>query len=491
MSLDVLTDELVEELTSGASLHLSSSWVSLSASQQRALLVLFDVYSDRLWGSVSGIGSGVRSMKEPMWRRFARDLLRQGPNRAPLLPWHVMWKMYPAAASDRPLVCPVPAFTVMDKREKLAQTGTHVDFLGFVEMLGAIATVWWRQTGGGTLPSDPATSRHGMHPHPVLLADDEPSSTSASAESAALPAMLEVISCAADHREVEILLSERQVSRATNKLRPRLILWDLLGSKQQTQHQTQQLKQAFHVETPLPAGGKQSSGQRTDPPTATATCTSSGTTLASSPRNSKEEMGSNSAPPTPRGASGGDSSFKVAALRAVAQAALARRRGEAEAGAEAALHATAVRRSAASAEKQAARIRRLSTELSRSRSEVAALRKSLSEGLIMREEEEVHDGVVHAELAVASAAVDTKPEDEAVAVSDEVIGTPTRVPTGVPIRTASAPRLSPWPTAPPPYAMIRRVVPLSGADAADGSPLAVSTPWSMLGFGSKFGFQYK
>ena len=32
----VESDELVEELTSGASLHLSSSWVSLSASQQRA-----------------------------------------------------------------------------------------------------------------------------------------------------------------------------------------------------------------------------------------------------------------------------------------------------------------------------------------------------------------------------------------------------------------------------------------------------------------------
>ena len=38
------------------------------------------------------------------------------------------------------------------------------------------------------------------------------------------------------------------------------------------------------------------------------------------------------------------------------------------------------------------------------------------------------------------------------------------------------------------------VVDLEGIGLAgllDGSPLAVSTPWSMLGFGSKFGFQYK
>ena len=59
--------------------RLPPAFTSLGLNQQRSLLVLFDVYSDRLWDAVAH--TGVRSLTESAWGHCVRDLLVHGPRR--------------------------------------------------------------------------------------------------------------------------------------------------------------------------------------------------------------------------------------------------------------------------------------------------------------------------------------------------------------------------------------------------------------------------
>ena len=79
----------------------AAGWNSLSLGQQQALLVLFDVYADRLWDR-SRFCVAVRSLTEQGWRRCARDLFAHGVRRVPLLPLSTVHGMYRAVKAKRP-----------------------------------------------------------------------------------------------------------------------------------------------------------------------------------------------------------------------------------------------------------------------------------------------------------------------------------------------------------------------------------------------------
>lgn len=190
-----------------------SSWPFLNVNQRRALVVLFDIYSERVF-DCSRIGVCVRSLAEAGWKRLVRDLLVEGPKRRPLLPVNIMYSLYAAAAVARPDTCPMPAWTAIEEKER-RRPPPHVDFITFVALLSAVAVCWRR--GRAT----------------VAMAE-----TSVEARSA-LPAMLHALSLSAcAEADGEQRLSQRQVNRPSQQQGPKLRMWELMsgqGSEEEEQ----------------------------------------------------------------------------------------------------------------------------------------------------------------------------------------------------------------------------------------------------------------
>ena len=183
-----------------------TAWTSLTDGQRRALVVLFDVYAERIFDPASDVP--VRTLSETGWRRVVRDLLVEGPKRRPLLPLHVMYSLHAAAAVARPGSCPMPAWTPLE-RSAARRPPSHCDFVAFVSLLSAVAMTWRDERSN------------------VLLLGR--GSVEQTTTTAALPDMLHTVALSNnDAAEAEARLTSRQIHRVTPRSGPKLKLWELL-----------------------------------------------------------------------------------------------------------------------------------------------------------------------------------------------------------------------------------------------------------------------
>ena len=122
-----------------------SSWVALSLGQQRSIVVLFDLYSDRVGLAGGPTGECMRSLLKDGYRILCDDLFGiRGAQRTPLLTKRAFEEVYTQHAKERPPQCEPPAFTKETHAEETAQ---HVDVVGFVSILTSIAQSWRRTVG--------------------------------------------------------------------------------------------------------------------------------------------------------------------------------------------------------------------------------------------------------------------------------------------------------------------------------------------------------
>ena len=170
--------------------RLPESWAELSSGQQRGLVTLFDVYSERLWDQYSPI-AGVRSLTETGWRRCVRDLFVHGPKLQPMVPFHLTYSLYKKAALARPESCPMPAFSKRERKEATRTPPPHVDFVGFISLLSTVADQLREH-------SDPPPSFG-----PMEMAAGERASTGA------LSSLLHLVATGADHPDAEEMMEQR------------------------------------------------------------------------------------------------------------------------------------------------------------------------------------------------------------------------------------------------------------------------------------------
>ena len=183
--------------------RLPESWHHLGSGQQRSLVTLFDVYSERLWDQHSPV-MGVRSLTEAGWRRCVRDLFVAGPRLSPMVPINAAYGLYKNVATSRPASCPMPAFSKRECKEALQQPPPHVDFIGFVQLFCTVAE---------------ELRKRGVHPP----------STEPANLNGALASMLHLVAAGAFHPDAEEKMEQRQVNRPMAwPGRPRVQLWDLL-----------------------------------------------------------------------------------------------------------------------------------------------------------------------------------------------------------------------------------------------------------------------
>ena len=181
-----------------------TAWSDLTSGQQRALVILFDTYAER----VDEHTSAFRSLTEASWRRFVLEVMRTGPKRLPLLPINLMHELHAAASCSRP--AREAPFAINRARVHRGDTALHLDFGGFVELLAAVAECWRGQQACAGLT---ATAAAGTKP------------------AAALAALLHEVACTAFETEMEDKITRRLGDRpptATATGSPQMKLWDLL-----------------------------------------------------------------------------------------------------------------------------------------------------------------------------------------------------------------------------------------------------------------------
>lgn len=183
---------------------ICAAWANLSTGQQSALLVLFDMYADRLWDG----SRAVRSLTEANWRQLVRDLMlplvkdESKPSRC-CVPVGIsrMYGLYDCVAVIWPQKCPDPQWAAVGTQVARRTTLAHVSFPAFVRLLEELAQRWFSQVG------DPR-------------------------QAAALPELLHTIACVTAHDKAAVArLAQRQVDRqsfAVSRQVPKLRLWDLL-----------------------------------------------------------------------------------------------------------------------------------------------------------------------------------------------------------------------------------------------------------------------
>ena len=394
-----------------SSLSECAGWPALTVGQQRSIVVLFDVYSERMWDPRSDVP--VRTLTEKGWKRAVRDILVEGPKRRPLLPLQSLYSLYKTAATERPSTCPMPAWTPVENAT-MRHPPLHLDFIALVILLSTVADAWKKL-------QSPLVGL--LQPGAADLGPDANGPSS-------LGEMLHTISIAiCDAAEAEGRLASRQIHRATPRAGPKLKLWDFLQATEPPAPSTSD-KDAGR---PAESGGT-SIARRSK--TASRTSSSNGSTMrrqrqrsaltsgamdaaaaagyghppvgASAGATHAEigEIGGVASPKEPYGVASPKEPYGVAAVRigSGGQGPLMRRSGLGASSSSMVPRPTRPLWQPPSASHQAAQLRRLNATLKESRSELSGLRDELLSDL----RAEVRS-VVRAELAVASASLHAVP----------------------------------------------------------------------------------